>query len=88
MYYMLIGAAALSMVCVPVVLRWFRSRRLKRQLNLFQYECVRPISTTTSAAASAAAAMKPTLNAAHVDDCASGEYLYKSIRVRNYQEFI
>ena len=48
MYYMLIGAAALSMVCGPVVLRWIRSRRLKRQLSLFQYVCVRPISTTAA----------------------------------------
>jgi len=84
MYYMLIGAAALSMVCGPVVLRWFRSRRLKRQLNLFQYECVRPISTTTSAAASAAAAMKPTLNAAHVDDCASGPDYASQVRASQF----
>ena len=48
MYYMLIGAAALSMVCGPVILRWIRSRRLKRQLSLFQYVCVKPISTTAA----------------------------------------
>jgi len=46
---MLIGAAALSMVCGPVILHFFRSSRLKRQLSLFQYVCVKPISTTAPA---------------------------------------
>ena len=72
MYYMLIGAAALSMVCGPVVLRWFRSRRLKRQLSLFQYECVKPISTT-ACAAYAAAATQPKLNAAPLDENGPGD---------------
>ena len=44
MYYIILGAAAVSMVCGPLILRWIRSRRLKRELSLFQYACARPIS--------------------------------------------
>ena len=74
MYYMLLGAAAFSMVCGPVILRWFRTRRLKRQLSLFQYVCVKPISTTAASTFSAAAAAsQPKLNAAPPNENALGK---------------